>query len=134
MDSLDQFDFDLTHLCGSWGRLAFSKAHMLTGIFAHEQLNLIVVPETNKEIILSHKARRLRHETGNWLLLAERDLVKLDMMTFINKTITLPIQLLIKEPVLLTIATYNSFAYGLLYSFFEAFRESILALFLGSAL
>ncbi|CEQ41291.1 SPOSA6832_02992 [Sporobolomyces salmonicolor] len=69
-------------------------------------IGILLVPETFAPVILTKKASRLRRTTGRWALH--------------SRPLTRPLQMLIKEPMVLAICTYNSFTYGILYLLFGA--------------
>ncbi|ORX40117.1 major facilitator superfamily domain-containing protein [Kockovaella imperatae] len=83
-------------------------------------LDVLFLPETSSAILLSNKAKRLRLETGRWALHAKAEEVDHSLSTFVHKTLSLPLQMLAKEPMVLLVTTYNGFSYGILYGLFAA--------------
>ncbi|CAD6571028.1 MAG: hypothetical protein TREMPRED_000107 [Tremellales sp. Tagirdzhanova-0007] len=82
--------------------------------------NMLFLPETSAAVILTAKARSLRLKTGNWALHSQHEEVDRTIMTFLRTTLFLPLKMLGQEPMLLLIALYNAFAYGILYLLFAA--------------
>lgn len=76
--------------------------------------------ETHHPIILVKKAEVLRRRTGNWGIQAPHDEVSLSVKEICENTISRPLVMLLKEPILLLITIYNAFIYGLLYLFLTA--------------
>ena len=83
-------------------------------------LDIFFISETSASIILTRKARRMRLETKRWALHSQFETVDHSLNAFIHKTLFLPLQMLVKEPMVTLITTYNAFAYGILYMFFAA--------------
>lgn len=77
--------------------------------------------ETHHPTILVGKAKKMRQETGNWGIHAAHENVELSIRDIVQNTITRPIVMLVKEPVLLVVTIYNSFVYGILYLMLEAY-------------
>lgn len=61
-----------------------------------------------------YKARRLRHETGNWALHAEHEEWDVGLKELAEKYLIRPFQLLM-TPICFLVALYASFVYGILY-------------------
>ncbi|KAK8110743.1 citrinin biosynthesis cluster MFS transporter mrr1 [Apiospora kogelbergensis] len=87
-------------------------------------LILIIFEETWGPILLQKKARQLRFKTKNWALHSERDKSPVDSKALLQKYGLKPIQMLVREPILLFITLYNSLIYGVIYLTFEAFPYS----------
>ncbi|GAA5910879.1 hypothetical protein JCM5296_002558 [Sporobolomyces johnsonii] len=83
-------------------------------------IGILLVPETFAPVILTKKASRLRRTTGRWALHSRHEMNDFSFGQFAEKTLTRPLQMLIKEPMVLAICTYNSFTYGILYLLFGA--------------
>lgn len=84
-------------------------------------INLVfVMRETHHGIILCHKAEILRRRTGNWGIHAPHEELSLSIKEICEKSITRPIIMLFREPILFLITLYNAFIYGLLYMFLTA--------------
>lgn len=76
--------------------------------------------ETHHGLILVKKAETLRRRTGNWGIHAPHEEVSLSIKEIVEKNITRPIVMLVREPILLLVSLYNAFIYGLLYLFLTA--------------
>lgn len=83
-------------------------------------LALLSVDETYGPKLLVYKARRLRHETGNWALHAQHEEWDVTLSELGHKYLVRPFQLL-ATPIAACMATYASFVYGILYLCFAAF-------------
>ncbi|GAA5978913.1 hypothetical protein JCM11641_000091 [Rhodosporidiobolus odoratus] len=83
-------------------------------------LGLLLVPETFSPVILTRKAKDLRFRTKRWALHSKHEENDFSLKHFAEKTLTRPIVMLIKEPMVLAICLYNSFTYGVLYLMFSA--------------
>ena len=88
----------------------------LTGIlmFSILFLDVIFIDESYPPVLLVHKARRLRHETGNWALHAKFEEWDVGIQELASKFLVRPFQLL-RTPICLLVALYASFCYGILY-------------------
>ncbi|CAH0053632.1 unnamed protein product [Clonostachys solani] len=64
--------------------------------------------------LLVFKARRLRHETGNWALHAKFEEWDVSVVEMAKKFLVRPLQLL-STPICFLVALYASFTYGILY-------------------
>lgn len=84
-------------------------------------LSFFTLWETNPNMTLKKKAKRLRKETGDDRYKAPVELRKIDFKELVTRWLLLPILMLIYEPMLQAITMYISFIYGLLYLFFEAY-------------
>ncbi|BGO92279.1 hypothetical protein NBRC10512_001176 [Rhodotorula toruloides] len=83
-------------------------------------ISVIVVPETFAPVILTRKAKKLRFETKRWALHSKHEENDFSLKHFAEKTLTRPILMLVKEPMVTAICTYNSFTYGTLYLLFSS--------------
>ena len=68
-------------------------------------VDLLYLHETSPALLLSRKAKRLRLQTKNWALHAPYDMVDHSIKAFMRKNLVLPIQMLIREPMVLLITT-----------------------------
>ncbi|KAM0814749.1 putative Major facilitator superfamily domain-containing protein [Seiridium cardinale] len=75
---------------------------------------VIFVDESYPPKLLVYKARRLRHETGNWALHAKFEEWDVSISELARKFLVRPVQLLC-TPICLLVALYASFCYGILY-------------------
>ncbi|KAI0786660.1 MFS general substrate transporter [Abortiporus biennis] len=95
----------------------------LLTLFAGACLFLIffTMPETYTPILLVHKARRLRKETGDdryWAPLEKQDVgIFYRLSTILGR----PFKILAMEPMLIAITLYMSFVYGCIYILFESY-------------
>ncbi|KAF2686405.1 MFS general substrate transporter [Lentithecium fluviatile CBS 122367] len=77
-------------------------------------LGILFIDESYPPKLLVYKARRLRHETGNWALHAKFEEWDVSIVELCQKFLIRPIQLL-TTPICLLVALYASFCYGILY-------------------
>ncbi|KAI5474213.1 MFS general substrate transporter [Pseudohyphozyma bogoriensis] len=77
-------------------------------------LGIIFVPETFGPVLLTKKAQKLRRETGRWELHSRHEMNNFTLDSFIHKNLTLPIRMVVLEPMVLCITLYNATAYGVL--------------------
>jgi hypothetical protein len=77
-------------------------------------LDLIFVDESYPPKLLVYKARRLRHQSGNWALHAKFEEWDVSISELAHKFLMRPFQL-ITTPICGLICLYNSFCYGILY-------------------
>ncbi|KAI8653607.1 hypothetical protein NCS55_01348200 [Fusarium keratoplasticum] len=96
--------------------LGWRWAEYLTGIVQVIFLTLAVifVDESYPPRLLVYKARRLRHETGNWALHAKFEEWDVSISQLAQKFLVRPVQLL-STPICFLVALYASFCYGILY-------------------
>ena len=87
-----------------------------TGILQLSVLTLctLLIDETYPAMLLVYKARRLRHESGNWALHAKFEEWDVSISALAHKFLIRPFQLL-ATPICASMAFYASFCYGLLY-------------------
>ncbi|KAG6009200.1 hypothetical protein E4U21_003053 [Claviceps maximensis] len=77
-------------------------------------LAVILIDESYPPKLLVDKARRLRHDTGNWALHARFEEWDVSISELARKFLVRPIQL-ICTPICFLMALYASFCYGILY-------------------
>jgi MFS family permease len=96
--------------------LGWRWTEYLTGILQAVVLvlGLIFIDESYPPKLLVYKARRLRHETGNWALHAKFEEWDVSIKELAKKFLVRPIQLL-TTPICFLVALYASFCYGILY-------------------
>lgn len=84
-------------------------------------LDVVFLEETYEKTILRKRAAVLRQETQNFAIhhISEEEL--LDFHDLLHKHLLLPLQLLVREPIVLLITIYTAFIYGILYLFLEAY-------------
>ncbi|KAK7433011.1 hypothetical protein QQZ08_000482 [Neonectria magnoliae] len=96
--------------------LGWRWTEYLTGILQAAVLVIAVIfiDESYPPILLVYKARRLRHDTGNWALHAQFEEWDVNVKQLAQKFLLRPIQLLC-TPICFLVALYASFCYGILY-------------------
>ncbi|KAI0014681.1 polyamine transporter 1 [Xylariomycetidae sp. FL0641] len=96
--------------------LGWRWTQYLTGILQAAVLLAAValIDESYAPVLLVAKARRLRHETGNWALHARFEEWDVNVRELARKFLVRPIQLL-ATPICFLVALYASFCYGILY-------------------
>lgn len=96
--------------------LGWRWTEYLTGILQSAVLLFAVVfiDETYPPVLLVAKARRLRHDTGNWALHARFEEWDVSVAELGRKFLVRPFQLLC-TPICCLMALYASFCYGILY-------------------
>jgi len=77
-------------------------------------LDVLILDESYPPVLLVNKARRLRHETGNWALHARHEEWDVNLKEMANKFGKTPFRLL-ATPICFLVALYASFVYGILY-------------------
>ncbi|KAL1966500.1 hypothetical protein VTN77DRAFT_4422 [Rasamsonia byssochlamydoides] len=94
----------------------------ITGIYMMFILTLdvLLLDESYPPVLLVYKARRLRHESGNWALHARHEEWDVSLKEMANKYLVRPFQLL-TTPICFCVALYASFVYGILYLNLAAF-------------
>ncbi|KAI5458753.1 major facilitator superfamily domain-containing protein [Mariannaea sp. PMI_226] len=96
--------------------LGWRWAEYFTGIL---QIFILIIAaiftdESYPPRLLVYKARRLRHETGNWALHAKFEEWDVSLRQLAEKFLVRPLQLL-STPICFLVALYASFCYGILY-------------------
>jgi MFS transporter, DHA1 family, multidrug resistance protein len=96
--------------------LGWRWTEYLTGILQAFVLvfAIIFVDESYPPKLLVYKARRLRHETGNWALHAKFEEWDVSITELARKFLLRPLELL-ATPICFLVALYASFCYGILY-------------------
>jgi hypothetical protein len=96
--------------------LGWRWTEYLTGILQAAILVVAVVfiDESYPPKLLVYKARRLRHDTGNWALHARFEEWDVSIGELAHKFLLRPVQLLC-TPICFLMALYASFCYGILY-------------------
>lgn len=77
-------------------------------------LDLIYLPETYAPVLLSTKAMKLRKATNRWALHSKHEMNDFSITNFLENNLTRPLKMLVKEPMVLAITTFNAFTYGIL--------------------
>ena len=85
---------------------------------------LTTVKETFPATLLKAKAAHLRQETRNWALHAKQDEEPIHFSFLFRKYGLKPVQMMIKEPILIVMTIYVSLVYGILYLIFFAYPYS----------
>lgn len=96
--------------------LGWRWTEYLTGILQAVVLVFatIFVDESYAPVLLVYKARRLRHESGNWALHARFEEWDVSVAQLAQKFLLRPLELLC-TPICFLVALYASFCYGILY-------------------
>ncbi|EFY91914.1 hypothetical protein J3458_012929 [Metarhizium acridum] len=96
--------------------LGWRWTEYLTGILQVVVLGvaMVLIDESYPPKLLVYKARRLRHETGNWALHARFEEWDVSVGELARKFLLRPVQLLC-TPICFLMALYASFCYGILY-------------------
>lgn len=96
------------------GSLCLDRTQWLTLIMAcfFGTIVFIVVPETYAPVLLARRAKRLRHETGNWALHAKHEERRVDLKEIAQKYLTRPAKMMFQEPILALMTIYLSFVFG----------------------
>lgn len=96
--------------------LGWRWTEYLTGILQGVVLIIAVIfiDESYPQKLLVYKARRLRHESGNWALHAKFEEWDVSIAELSRKFLLRPLQLL-STPICFLVALYASFCYGILY-------------------
>lgn len=96
--------------------LGWRWTEYLTGILQAAVLacGVVFIDETYPPVLLVAKARRLRHDTGNWALHARFEEWDVSVAELGRKFLVRPFQLL-GTPICCLMALYASFCYGILY-------------------
>jgi len=106
----------MSHLGWRWTAWITLIMAMFFGI-----IGFIVIPETLAPVLLSRRAKKLRHETKNWALHAKADESEVNLKDLANRYLLKPFQMLAMEPILILVTLYMGFIYGFLYLCFEAY-------------
>ena len=72
----------------------------------------INVPETYAPVLLSRRAKRLRHQTGNWAFHAKHEEREINLKEIANRYLARPAKMMVLEPILALMTTYLGFVYG----------------------
>jgi multidrug resistance protein len=102
--------------------LGWRWTEYITGIYMMLMLvlGIIFLDESYAPVLLVYKARRLRHETGNWALHAKHEEWDVSLVELCNKYLIRPLQM-VTTPICFLIALYASFVYGILYAQLASF-------------
>lgn len=84
-------------------------------------LTYFVLPETYKPVIFQQRARHIRFRDHNWAFHAALDEQHLGFKEIWSNYLVRPLNLLMRETILLLISIYLTFVYGLLYLLCEAY-------------
>lgn len=83
----------------------------------------MTLPETNSDIILLRRAKRLRAKTGKAMLHSrgEIDHSKMTLKSLLSETLVRPLKIAVAEPIAIALNVYLSYSNALLYSWFDSF-------------
>ena len=76
----------------------------------------LCVPETFGPVLLARRAKRLRHQTGNWALHAKHEEKEVNLGDIANRYLLRPAKMLTMEPILALLTFYLSFVFGKRYT------------------
>ncbi|GAA6035825.1 hypothetical protein NBRC10512_007306 [Rhodotorula toruloides] len=93
----------------SWVLFAMSSVFALSLPF--------ILDETRASVLLSRKAARLRKETGDERYQSKDDFERGSIRELMKTSLGRPVQMLMREPVLIAITAWISFTWGVLYLF-----------------
>lgn len=96
----------------SWRWTAYFSAFISSAVFV---LIVVFLSETYHPVVLSHKAKLLRKQTGNWALHSPQERLSLSAKEICVKYLARPFYMLFTEPILTALAFYGGFVYGLIY-------------------
>ncbi|KAL3480340.1 major facilitator superfamily domain-containing protein [Aspergillus californicus] len=96
------------HFAGILGSISFVSLFFL-------------LEESYVPVILVSKARRLRHETQDWSIHAQHEMLELNIRAIARDYLALPLKMLALDPIILCMCIFGSFVYGLLYLFLTAY-------------
>lgn len=82
---------------------------------------LLFVPETFPPVLLSWKATSLRKVTGNQLYLAEHEVDAIPLYRRLQRSIKLPLKLLLTEPIIQLFSLYMTVIYTVLFGFLPGY-------------
>lgn len=77
-------------------------------------VDILILDESYPSTLLVYKARRLRHETGNWSLHAKHEEWDVGVRELATKYLVRPLQIII-TPICFCMGMYAAFVYGILY-------------------
>lgn len=89
--------------------------------FAVIALAFVCLPELYGPVLLKHKAKALRKQTGDERYYHPHEDIKLDFKSIVTKQLSRPLTMLVTEPMVTCIAVYASFVYAVLYMTLEVF-------------
>jgi hypothetical protein len=90
-------------------------------MFSILTLDILILDESYPPALLVAKARRLRHETGNWALHARHEEWDVSLQELAHKYGARPFQML-ATPICFLVALYAAFVYGILYLYVNILR------------
>ncbi|KAG5984023.1 hypothetical protein E4U55_006388, partial [Claviceps digitariae] len=82
---------------------------------------VMLVPETYHPVLLQHKAKQLRQQTGDARWTAPADKLQRSVVRAVGQSLLRPFQLLLFEPMCLNLCIFSALLLGILYLFFGAF-------------
>ena len=102
--------------------LSWRWTEYITGILMAFGLVLasVFVDESDADMLLTYKARRLRIETGDWSLHAKHEEWHVSIKELTTKYLVVPFQLTV-NPICFLMGLYASFVYAILYLTFSSF-------------
>lgn len=101
---------------GAWATLILDAVLLVLAVF--------FVRETSSRKILRQKARRLRFATQNWALHAKSEETPVELHDIVQRYLTKPVRIIVREPILIVLTAYLMLVYGILYLSFQAFPKA----------
>lgn len=95
-----------------WVNMAFAGVMWIAMAF---------IPETYAPVILKKRAKRLRKETGNDMIMTEQEATPMTFSEMLNNNLYRPVKFCWQEPVLVLICAFVALIYAMLYAFFFAY-------------
>jgi DHA1 family multidrug resistance protein-like MFS transporter len=89
--------------------------------FTNTAFLLLFLDETYAPFVLVKKAVKLRERSDNWAIHADQEKLEFDLHKVLRDYFTLPLKMLVTEPILLLVTLYMSFIYGLVYALLGAY-------------
>ena len=111
MDRICSFRLDPAEFCNKTKVSLQITGMMMISILI---VDIFVLDETYANVLLVHKARQLRYESGNWALHAKHEEWNATFSSLARKYLIRPIQLL-TTPICFFMSLYAAFVYGILY-------------------
>ncbi|KAF7190701.1 Citrinin biosynthesis cluster MFS transporter mrr1 [Pseudocercospora fuligena] len=84
----------------------------------------VAVPETYAAILLTKRAKHLRHRTHDWALHSLQEEKEVTLEDIGTRYLLRPTKMLFLEPILFLVTIYMAFVFGVIYLCFEAFPIS----------
>lgn len=105
------------------GDLGWRWTHYIAGILGAASFASLVLflDESYVPVLLVKKARKLRRESGDFLLRARHEEADLTFKEILHDYLGTPLKMLALDPIVLCMCIFGAFVYGLLYLFLTAY-------------